>query len=290
MKILCFALFACAYNLLLGYGGLLSFGHAAYFGAAAYVAGYLLKEWGLTPELAVLAATASAALLGLAFGALAVRRLGVYFAMITLALSELVYFICNQLKATGGEDGLQGLPRNKLFGLVPLENDLLLYFIVLAVVTTAIFATYRIVHSPFGQVVRAIRENEDRAVSLGYRVNHYKILLFTLSAALSGLAGSLKSVVFQVVSLVDVVGTTSAEVVMMTLVGGIGTMFGPIIGATVVTTMEYYLAPFGAWVTIIQGMIFVVCVMSFREGIIGIIGSLTTAFRRSRPLWRDRES
>jgi branched-chain amino acid transport system permease protein len=281
MKILCFALFASAYNLLLGYGGLLSFGHAAYFGSAAYVAGYLLKEWGLTPELAVLAATAFAALLGLAFGALAVRRLGVYFAMITLALSQLVYFISNQLEATGGEDGLQGVPRNKLFGLIPLENNLLVYFIVLAVVSAAIFFIYRIVHSPFGQVVKAIRENEDRAVSLGYRVNRYKIMLFTLSAALSGLAGGLKSVVFQVVSLVDVVVTTSAEVVMMTLVGGIGTMFGPIIGALVVTTMEYYLAPFGAWVTIIQGMIFVVCVMSFREGIIGIIGSLKTAFRRS---------
>jgi branched-chain amino acid transport system permease protein len=283
MKILCFALFACAYNLLLGYGGLLSFGHAAYFGSAAYVAGYLLKEWGLTPELAVLAATAFAALLGLAFGALAVRRLGVYFAMITLALSQLVYFICNQLKVTGGEDGLQDVPRNKLFGLIPLENNLLVYFIVLAVVSAAMFFVYRIVHSPFGQVVKAIRENEDRAVSLGYRVNHYKIMLFTLSAALSGLAGGLKSVAFQVVSLVDVAGTTSAEVVMMTLVGGIGTMFGPIIGALVVTSMEYYLAPFGAWVTIIQGMIFVVCVMSFREGIIGIIGSLKTAFRRSRP-------
>lgn len=281
MKILCFALFACAFNLLLGYGGLLSFGHAAYFGSAAYVAGYLLKEWGLTPELAVLAATACAALLGLAFGALAVRRLGVYFAMITLALSQLVFFISNQLKATGGEDGLQGVPRNKLFGMISLENDLLLYFIVLAVVTAAILSVYRIVNSPFGQIVKAIRENEDRAISLGYRVNHYKIVLFTLSAALSGLAGSLKSVVFQVVSLVDVGGTTSAEVVMMTLVGGLGTMFGPIIGAVVVTTMEYYLAPFGAWVTIIQGMIFVVCVISFREGIIGIIGSLATAFRRS---------
>ena len=280
MKILCFALFACAFNLLLGYGGLLSFGHAAYFGAAAYVAGYALKFWGLTPELALLLAVAFSTILGFVFGMIAIQRQGVYFAMITLALAQLVFFASVQLKATGGEDGLQGLPRNKLFGLISLENNLVLYFILLAVVAAAIIFIYRIVHSPFGQVIKAIRENEDRAVSLGYRVNHYKVALFTLSAALAGLAGGLKSIVFQVASLVDVGGGTSAEVVMMTLVGGIGTMFGPVIGAIVVTTMEYYLAPFGAWVTIIQGAVFVICVMSFREGIVGAIGSVLGFYRR----------
>ena len=280
MKILCFALFACAFNLLLGYGGLLSFGHAAYFGAAAYVAGYALKFWGLTPELALLVAVAFSTILGFVFGMIAIQRQGVYFAMITLALAQLVFFASVQLKATGGEDGLQGLPRNKLFGLISLENNLVLYFILLAVVAAAIIFIYRIVHSPFGQVIKAIRENEDRAVSLGYRVNQYKVALFTLSAALAGLAGGLKSIVFQVASLVDVGGGTSAEVVMMTLVGGIGTMFGPVIGAIVVTTMEYYLAPFGAWVTIIQGAVFVICVMSFREGIVGAIGSALGLYRR----------
>jgi branched-chain amino acid transport system permease protein len=200
--------------------------------------------------------------------------------MITLALVKLVFFACVQLRATGGEDGLQGVPRNKLFGLISLENNFVLYFIVLALVSAAIVFIYRIVHSPFGQVIKAIRENEDRAVSLGYRVNHYKVVLFTLAAALAGLAGALKSIVFQVASLVDVGGGTSAEVVMMTLVGGIGTMFGPVVGAIVVTTMEYYLAPFGAWVTIIQGAVFVVCVMSFREGIVGVVGSLIGFYRR----------
>jgi branched-chain amino acid transport system permease protein len=280
MKILCFALFACAFNLLLGYGGLLSFGHAAYFGIAAYIAGYALKYWGLTPELAILAAVACSSLLGLVFGMIAIQRQGVYFAMITLALGQLVFFACVQMPATGGEDGLQGVPRNKLFGLISLENNFVLYFILLAVVSAAIIFIYRIVHSPFGQVIKAIRENEDRAVSLGYRVNHFKVVLFTLAAALAGLAGALKSIVFQVASLVDVGGGTSAEVVMMTLVGGIGTMFGPVVGAIVVTTMEYYLAPFGAWVTIIQGVIFVICVMSFREGIVGAVGSLLGFYRR----------
>jgi branched-chain amino acid transport system permease protein len=280
MKILCFALFACAFNLLLGFGGLLSFGHAAYFGAAAYVAGYALKNWGLAPELAVLLAVLFSAALGLVFGIIAIQRKGVYFAMITLALGQLVFFASVQIKATGGEDGLQSVPRNKLFGLIPLDNNFVLYFIILAVVSAAILFIYRIVHSPFGQVVKAIRENEDRAISLGYRVTHFKIALFALSAALAGLAGALKTVVFQVASLVDVGGGTSAEVVMMTLVGGIGTMFGPVMGALVVTTMEYYLAPFGAWVTIIQGAIFVFCVISFREGIVGAVGSLLGFYRR----------
>jgi branched-chain amino acid transport system permease protein len=279
MKILCFALFACAFNLLLGYGGLLSFGHAAYFGSAAYIAGYALKQWGLSPELAVLLAVFCSSLLGLVFGAIAIKRQGVYFAMITLALGQLVFFACVQLKATGGEDGLQGVPRNKLFGLISLENNFVLYYILLAVVAAAIMFIYRVVHSPFGQVIKAIRENEDRAVSLGYRVNHFKVVLFTLAAALAGLAGALKSSVFQVVSLVDVGSGTSAEVVMMTLVGGIGTMFGPAVGAIIVTTMEYYLAPFGAWVTVIQGVIFVICVMSFREGIVGVVGSLLDLYR-----------
>ncbi|WP_367273923.1 branched-chain amino acid ABC transporter permease [Bosea sp. (in: a-proteobacteria)] len=280
MRILCFALFACAFNLLLGYGGLLSFGHAAYFGVAAYVAGYALKFWGFTPELAVLFAVLCSGLLGLLFGMIAIKRQGVYFAMITLALGQLVYFTSVQLKATGGEDGLQSVPRNKLFGLFSLENNYVLYFILLIVISAAIVFIYRIVHSPFGQIIKAIRENEDRAVSLGYRVNHFKVVLFTLAAALAGLAGALKAIVFQVASLVDVAGGTSAEVVMMTLVGGIGTMFGPVIGAAIVTTMEYYLAPFGAWVTVIQGVVFVVCVMSFREGIVGVVGSVRDAYRR----------
>jgi branched-chain amino acid transport system permease protein len=285
MKILCFALFASAFNLLLGFGGLLSFGHAAYFGTAAYIAGYALKHWGLTPELAVLAAVISSSLLGFIFGMIAIQRQGVYFAMITLALGQLVYFACVQMRVTGGEDGLQGVPRNELLGLISLENDHVLYFILLAVVSAAMIFVYRIVHSPFGEVVKAIRENEDRAVSLGYRVNHFKVILFTLAAALTGLAGALKPIVFQVASLVDVGGGTSAEVVMMTLVGGIGTMFGPVAGAIVVTVMEYYLAPFGAWVTIIQGAIFVLCVMSFREGIVGAVGSVLGFTRR--PLVRE---
>jgi branched-chain amino acid transport system permease protein len=280
MKILCFALFACAFNLLLGFGGLLSFGHAAYFGAAAYIVGYVLKFWGTTPELAVLIAVCCSSVLGFVFGMIAIQRQGVYFAMITLALGQFIYFTCIQLKVTGGEDGLQAVPRNKLFGFISLENNFVLYFIILSVTVASILFIYRVIHSPFGQVIKAIRDNEDRAISLGYRVNHFKVALFTLSAAFSGLAGALKSLVFEVASLIDVSGGTSAEVVMMTLVGGIGTVSGPVIGAIVVTTMEYYLAPFGAWVTVIQGAVFVVCVMIFREGIVGAIGSVFNFSRR----------
>ena len=282
MKILCFALFACAFNLLIGFGGLLSFGHAAYFGSAAYIASYALKFWELNPEIAIIIGVLFSAVLGLCFGIIAIQRQGVYFSMITLALGQFIYFMCIQLNVTGGEDGLQAVPRNQLFGLFSLENNFVLYFIILFVTTFAMILIYRIIHSPFGHVIKAIRENEDRAISLGYDVNHYKIALFTLSATLSGLAGALKALVFQVTSLVDVGGGTSAEVVMMTLVGGIGTISGPVIGAIVVTMMEYYLSPFGAWVTIIQGSVFVICVMIFREGIIGIIGSIIEFYKKIR--------
>ena len=271
MQVMCFALFACAFNLLLGFGGLLSFGHAAYFGSASYVAAYAAKVWGLTPELSILAGTAAAALFGLVFGALSIRRQGIYFAMITLALSQMVYFFSLQAPFTGGEDGIQSVPRGDLFGLIPLQSSLALYYFVLAVTFGGILLIHRIVHSPFGQVLKAIRENEPRAVSLGYRVDRYKLMVFVLSAALSGLAGATKSQVFQLASLTDVHWMMSGEVVLMTLLGGMGTIFGPIAGAAVIITMQNYLATFGAWVTVIQGAIFVAGVLLFREGIVGVV-------------------
>lgn len=271
MKVMCFALFAAAFNLLLGFGGLLSFGHAAYFGGASYVAAHAAKVWGFTPELAVLTGTLAAGLLGLAIGALAIRRQGIYFAMVTLAFAQMVYFFALQAEFTGGEDGIQSVPRGDLFGLVPLADNISLYFFVLAVTFGGILAIYRIVHSPFGQVLKAIRENEPRAVSLGYRVNRYKLMVFTLSAALAGLAGATKSQVFQLASLTDVHWTMSGEVVLMTLLGGMGTVFGPLVGATVIVTLQNYLATFGAWVTVIQGVIFVLGVLLFREGIVGVL-------------------
>lgn len=271
MKILCFALFACAFNLLLGYGGLLSFGHAAYFGMASYVSAHAAKVWGLTPELAIISGTLIAALLGLAIGALAIRRQGIYFAMVTLAFAQMVYFFSLQAGFTGGEDGIQAVPRGHLLGLFDLRSSEALYFFVLAIFFAGILLIYRIIHSPFGQVLKAIRENEPRAISLGYRVNRYKLTVFVLSATLAGLAGATKAIVFQLASLTDVYWTMSGEVVLMTLLGGMGTVFGPIVGAAIIVAMQNYLATFGAWVTIIQGTIFVVSVMLFREGIVGVL-------------------
>ncbi|HMU49822.1 MAG TPA: branched-chain amino acid ABC transporter permease [Geminicoccaceae bacterium] len=272
MKVLCFALFACAFNLLLGYGGLLSFGHAAYFGMASYVSAHAAKEWGLTPELAILAGTAVGALLGLAIGSLAIRRQGIYFAMVTLAFAQMVYFFSLQAPFTGGEDGIQAVPRGHLFGLIDLAPDRTLYWLVAAIFFLGVLAIYRIIHSPFGQVLKAIREHEPRSISLGYNASHYKLLVFVLSAGLAGLAGATKAIVFQLASLTDVYWGMSGEVVLMTLLGGMGTVFGPMVGAAVVVTMQNYLAPFGAWVTVIQGAIFVVCVMLFRAGIVGVLG------------------
>ncbi|MGU3537521.1 branched-chain amino acid ABC transporter permease [Methylobacterium sp. A54F] len=274
MKVLCFALFALAFNLLLGYGGLLSFGHAAYFGMASYVSAYAAKHWGVTPEVAILAGTLAAALLGLVFGSLAIRRQGIYFAMITLALAQMVFFFSLQAKFTGGEDGIQAVPRGQLFGVLSLADDRALYGLVALIFLGGMLLIYRIIHSPFGQVLKAIRDNEPRAISLGYRTTRYKLAVFVLSTTLAGLAGATKAIVFQLASLTDVHWSMSGEVVLMTLVGGMGTVFGPIAGAFVIVAMENYLAEFGAWVTIIQGCVFVVCVLVFREGIVGLIARL----------------
>lgn len=272
MKVLCFALFALAFNLLLGYGGLLSFGHAAYFGMASYVCAYAAKRLGLPPEISILAGVAVSALLGLVFGALAIRRQGIYFAMITLALAQMVFFFSLQTpKFTGGEDGIQAIPRGRLFGLVDLSDDRTLYWVVAAIFMGGLMLIYRIIHSPFGQVCKAIRDNEPRAISLGYRANQYKLAVFVLSATLAGLAGATKAIVFQLASLTDVHWSMSGEVVLMTLVGGLGTVFGPIVGALVIVSMENYLASLGAWVTVVQGIVFVLCVLLFREGIVGVI-------------------
>ncbi|MDN5788515.1 branched-chain amino acid ABC transporter permease [Pseudorhodobacter sp.] len=271
MKVMCFALFAAAFNLLLGFGGLLSFGHAAYFGGASYIAAHAAKVWGLTPELAVLTGTAAAAVLGLVIGALSIRRQGIYFAMVTLAFAQMVYFVALQAEFTGGEDGIQSVPRGDLFGLISLEGNIALYFFVLTLTFGGILLLYRIVHSPFGQVLKAIRENEPRAISLGYDVNRYKLIVFTLSATMAGLAGATKSQVFQLASLTDVHWSMSGEVVLMTLLGGMGTIFGPLVGAGIIVTMQNYLATFGAWVTVIQGVIFVLGVLLFREGVVGVL-------------------
>lgn len=274
MKGLCFALFACAFNLLLGYGGLLSFGHALYFGSAAYVSAHAAKEWGLSTELCVILGTAYAAVLGLVVGWLAIRRHGIYFAMITLALAQMVYFFYLQAPFTHGEDGIQGVPRNPIFGFIDITDNLVFYHIVLAVFLAGFLLLHRAVHSPFGQVLKTIRENEDRAISLGYRVEHYKLLAFVLSATLSGTAGAMKAIVFQIASLTDVFWAMSGEVVLMTLIGGLGTVFGPIFGAFFVVGLQDYLADYGSLVTIIQGVIFVICVLAFRRGIVGEIGRL----------------
>jgi branched-chain amino acid transport system permease protein len=272
MKALCFALFACAFNLLIGYVGLLSFGHAAYFGIAGYVAAYAAKVWGFPPELAILLSVLASAALGLFFGALAIRRQGIYFAMVTLALAQMVFFFCLQAKFTGGEDGIQSVPRGVMFGILDLRNTMTMYFVVLAIFLAGFLLIYRVIHSPFGQVLKAIRENEPRTTSLGYKTDHYKLIAFVLSAALSGLAGGTKAIVFQLASLTDVAWQMSGEVVLMTLLGGLGTVFGPVAGAFTIITLEHYLAQFGSWVTVVQGAIFVICVLTFRRGIIGEIG------------------
>jgi branched-chain amino acid transport system permease protein len=274
MKVLCFALFASAFNLLLGFGGLMSFGHAAYFGLASYLSAHAAKVWGFTPELAILTGTAAGTLLGVVFGWLAIKRTGIYFAMITLALSQMVFFFSLQAKFTGGEDGIQAVPRGKLFGMLDLGNDKTLYFVVAAIFMFGLVAMYRIIHSPFGQVMKSIRDNEPRAVSLGYRVEHYKLALFVLSTVIASLAGATKAIVFQLASLTDVHWSMSGEVVLMTLVGGLGTVFGPMVGAAVIVTMQNYLATLGAWVLVVQGVIFVLCVLAFREGIVGLISKI----------------
>ena len=274
MKVMCFALFACAFNLLIGYGGLLSFGHAMFFGTAGYASAHAAKVWGLTPELAILFAVACACALGTLAGLLAIRRQGIYFAMITLALAQMVYFFCVQAPFTGGEDGIQSVPRGKLFGLIELSGPATMYPTVLVIFVAGFLLIYRVVHSPFGQVLKAIRENEPRAISLGYDTDRYKLLAYLLSATLSGVAGATYALVFQLAALNAVYWTMSGEVVLMTLLGGLGTVFGPVVGAFVMITLEHYLAQLGAWVTIVQGIIFVICVLTFRRGIVGELGHL----------------
>jgi branched-chain amino acid transport system permease protein len=286
MKALCFALFACAFNLLIGYGGLLSFGHAMFFGWASYVAAHLAKVGAISlpywreawiviplppqsPEIAILGGTAVAGVLGVIVGAIAIRRQGIYFAMITLALAQMMYFFALQAKFTGGEDGIQGVPRGKLFGIIDLSGSMTMYAFVVVVFLAAFLLIYRIVNSPFGEVLKAIRENEPRAISLGYRTERYKLVAFVLSAIFAGLAGAVKALVFQLASLTDVHWTMSGEVVLMTLVGGLGTIFGPVVGAVAIVAMQTYFASFGEWVPVIQGAIFVVCVLMFRRGVVG---------------------
>ncbi len=270
MKLLCFAIFASAFNLLLGFTGLLSFGHAAFFGSAAYITGWLIKAHNLTPELGILAGAAGAGAIGLLIGLVAIRRQGIYFAMITMALAQLVYFFCLQAPFTGGEDGLQGVPRGNLFGLIPLMSDTAMYYLVMAVFVACFLGISRIVTSPFGQVLKMIRENEPRAISLGYQVDRYKLLAFVLSAALSGLAGSLKTLVMGFATLSDVHWSMSGEVILMTLLGGVGTFFGPVFGAGIVISLQDLLADkVGSWVTVIIGVIFVICVLAFRKGVVG---------------------
>ena len=271
MKALCFALFACAFNLLIGYVGLLSFGHAAFMGSAAYITAHAVKVWGFEPLVGILTGTAVAAMLGTVFGWLAIRRQGIYFAMVTLALAQMIFFLALELKFTGGEDGIQAVPRGYLFGEIDLGHSLVMYYFVLIVFLIGYAIIYRTIHSPFGQVLKAIRENEPRAVSLGYKTERYKLLAFILSATLAGLAGSTKTLVFQLASLTDVTWQMSGEVVLMTLLGGLGTVFGPVVGAFINVTMENYLAQYGSWVTVIQGAIFVVCVLTFRRGVVGEI-------------------
>jgi branched-chain amino acid transport system permease protein len=276
MQVLCFALFGLSFNMLLGYGGLLSFGHAAFFGLASYVCAYLARYSGFSPELAILSGTVSAAALGAVFGTIAIRRQGIYFAMITLALAQLLYFVSVQApNITGGENGIQGVPRGKLFGVLDLADDRVLYFVVAVIFMAGLLFVYRIVHSPFGQICKAIRDNEARATSLGYRARHYQVLLFTLSSALAGLAGATKAIVFQLASLTDVHWSTSGEVVLITLVGGLGTMFGPVVGALIIVAMQNYLASFGAWTTVAQGVIFIICVSFLRGGIVGLVQKWT---------------
>jgi len=269
MQAMCFALFACAFNLLIGYVGLLSFGHALYFGWASYLSAHAAKVWGLTPELAILTGTATAAFFGLLAGSLAIRRQGIYFAMITLALAQMMYFFALQARFTGGEDGIQAVPRGHLLGLFDLRNEMTMYVFVLAIFLGGFMFIHRVIHSPFGEVLKAIRENEPRAISLGYKTDRYKLVAFVLSATLAGLAGATKAIVLQLASLTDVNWPMSGEVVLMTLVGGLGTIYGPVVGAFVILVMQYKLASVGEWVLVIQGVIFVACVLLFRRGIVG---------------------
>ena len=271
MKVLCFALFACAFNLLIGYVGLLSFGHAAFFGMGSYLSAWSVKHWGVSAEIAILLGGLTGAAFGLVLGWLAIRRQGLYFAMITLALAQMVYFFCLQAPFTGGEDGIQQVPRGRLFGMIPLDKDMTIYWVVAFVFLAGFLLIHRIVHSPFGQVLKAIRENEPRATSLGYRTDDYKLIAFVLSTTLAGVAGGTKALVFGIATLTDVHYSMSGEVVLMTLLGGLGTIFGPVVGALVVTAMENYLAQFGAWVTVSQGAIFMLCVLFFRRGLVGTI-------------------
>lgn len=270
MKMMCFVLFASAFNLMFGYGGLLSLGHAMFFGSAAYVAAHAAKVWGWPPEFAILAGTTVAAMIGAVVGALCIRLQGIYFAMVTLAFAQMVYFAALRFPFTGSEDGIQAVPRGVMFGVFDLTKPMTMYIVVLVIVTAGLLALYRIVHSPFGEVLRAIRVNEVRALSLGYRVNRYKFIAFLISATLSGVAGSTKAIVFQLASLVDVHWLMSGDVVLMVLLGGAGTIFGPAVGAIVMLSVEEFLAArAGAWVHVIQGAVFIVCVLVFRRGITG---------------------
>ncbi len=273
MRVLCVALFACAFNLMIGYVGLLSFGHAAFFGMGSYVTAWTMKFWHVDAVLAIVLGGATGAVLGLFLGYLAIRRSGIYFAMITLALAQMVYFFCLEASFTGGEDGIQQVPRGHLFGVINLNDDMAMYWVVALVFIAGFLLVHRIIHSPFGQVLKAIRENEPRATSLGYRTDDYKLIAFILSCMLSGVAGGTKAIVFGIATLTDVHYSTSGEVVLTTLLGGLGTVFGPVVGAVVVTAMENYLAQFGSWVTVTQGAIFVLCVLAFRRGIVGEIGA-----------------
>lgn len=283
MKLLCFALFACAFNLLLGFSGLLSFGHAAFFGGSAYITGYLCRDLGLTPELGVLAGGVFSGLLGGLFGWIAIRRAGIYFAMITLGLAQLVFFLAMQMKFTGGEDGMQGIPRGMLLGVFDLSDNIAMYFFVFAVFMAGFWLVYRTIHSPFGQILKAIRDNEARAISLGYDVNRFKLLAFVISASLTGIAGSTKALVFQLASLGDVHWHTSGQVVLMTLMGGLGTVLGPVAGAMTIVGLENVLADkVGSWVTVIMGGMFVVCVLLFRRGMVGELGALFNKSPASR--------
>ncbi|WP_114969145.1 branched-chain amino acid ABC transporter permease [Rhodoferax ferrireducens] len=282
MKLLCFAIFAAAFNLLLGFTGLLSFGHAAFFGSAAYVTGWFIKAQNFTPELGILAGVLTSGLIGLVVGMVAIRRQGIYFAMITMALAQIVYFVCLQAPFTGGEDGLQGVPRGSLFGLFSLESDTAMYYLALAIFMACFLFISRIVHSPFGQVLKMIRENEARAISLGYQVDRYKLLAFVLSAALAGLAGSLKTLVMGFATLSDVHWSMSGEVILMTLLGGVGTFFGPVLGAGIVISLQNLLADkVGSWVTVIIGVIFVLCVLAFRKGVVGELHAYLERRRRA---------
>ncbi|MCO5092930.1 branched-chain amino acid ABC transporter permease [Bosea sp. (in: a-proteobacteria)] len=281
IKVLCFALFACAFNLLVGFAGLMSFGHAAFFGMGSYISAWTAKEWGLTPELAVLAGGLVGTAMGAAFGWVAIRRQGIFFAMITLALAQMVYFFCLQAPFAGGEDGIQHVPRGRLLGLIPLDNDLAMYGFCAVVFLLGFAVIHRVVHSPFGQILKGIRENETRTASLGYDTAHYKLIAFIVSATFSAMAGGVKALAFGIATLTEVHAATSGHVVLMTLVGGMGTIFGPVVGAFVMTAMEQYLARFGSWVTVIQGLIFIFCVLAFRTGIVG-------EFNRWHGLWRAR--